>query len=202
MSTIIVLEGLDGTGKSTVAAALAKKLQARGSSAVLAREPGFTEVGEDIRKRYLLSHVPLDQLSQFYLFQVARIEMLRTFKEQPSVEYFVLDRFWPSTLAYQVYGCGISNRIYDAAYDEVCRIVATIGDEIDICLTLPEELRRDRLIESGKGGDRYESKPPEFFGRVRQAYDDMVTKCWLHPVDASPDPAAIVDHIVDAYIDH
>lgn len=189
---------MDGVGKTTVSKALTAKLQETGHNTLLAREPGFTAVGERIRNEFLLSHLKLTPLSQFYLFQVARMEMLEDFrKNHLDKEYIVLDRFWPSTLAYQVYGDGVSHRLYDAVHTEVRAAVARVGTEIDICLTLPEEVRLQRIKESGKGGDRYESQSKEFFGRVKAAYDDMVSRCWLHPVDASAEVDTVVDHIFD-----
>lgn len=203
MSTLLVLESVDGVGKSTTAKALHKRLQDLGHKAVLAREPGFTKIGEQIRSELLLSHVKLTSLSIFYLFQVARMEMLEDIRvNHRDAEYIVMDRFWPSTLAYQVYGAGIPYRLYEAVQEEVRKAVSLIGDEIDICLTLPEELRLERIKVSGKGGDRFESKPKDFTDRVTQAYKDMVYKGWLHPVDASADTDAIVDHIVRLYVEH
>jgi dTMP kinase len=198
VSTIIVLEGVDGAGKSSTAKALTSKLQSNGYSTLLAREPGFTAVGERIRSEFLLSHEKLTPLSLFYLFQVARMEMLEAFRtDHADKEFIVLDRFWPSTLAYQVHGSGIPAQLFGVTYGEVRKAVALVGNEIDICLTLPEDIRLQRIKESGKGGDRYESKPKEFFDRVRTAYDDMVKQKLLHPVDASADLATVVDHIFD-----
>jgi len=198
MTTLIVIEGVDATGKSSTARALSTKLIEAGHQTLLAREPGFTEVGERIRSEFLLSHEKLTTISLFYLFQVARMEMLEAFRVDHSHnEYIVLDRFWPSTLAYQVYGSGISTRMFECAQEEVRKAVGKIGTEIDICLTLPEDIRLQRIKESGKGADRYESKPKEFTDRVKSAYDDMVKKCWLHPVDSSADLSTVVDHIYD-----
>lgn len=203
MSTLLVLEGPDGVGKSTVAGALTTALNLRGYRAWQAREPGATAVGEQIRKDFLLSHTKLTPLSLFYLFQVARLEMLEDLRVNHSdKDYIVLDRFWPSTLAYQVYGTGIPQRLYDVTHEETKKAVAAIGTEIDICLTLPEEIRQSRLRESGKGGDRYESKPKDFANRVLRAYQDMVAKCWLHPVEASADVDTVVNHIVSYYVEH
>lgn len=203
MSTILVLEGLDGVGKTSVATALTSKLNEKGYRAWQAREPGATAIGEHIRKEFLLSHMKLTPQSIFYLFQVARLEMLEDLRvNHRDADYIVLDRFWPSTFAYQVYGSGISQRLYDAAHDETRKAVAAIGTEIDLCLTLPDEIRESRIRESGKGGDRFESKPKEFTDRVLAAYKFMLAKCWLHPVDASPSIDLVVDHIISFYVEH
>jgi dTMP kinase len=201
MPTIIVLEGPDGAGKTATAKALTQRLRNEGHVVLMAREPGFTSVGERIRNDFLLSQMQLTPLSQFYLFQVARMEMLEEFRlKHRHNEYIVLDRFWPSTLAYQVYGDGIPYRLFDAIQVEVKAAVALVGSEIDICLSVPEDVRLQRLKESGKGGDRYESKPPEFIKRVNAAYEDMIKRCLLHPIDGAAEMPTVVDHIYDLVI--
>jgi dTMP kinase len=202
MSTIIVIEGLDGTGKTTVAKALAEALVHRGDTARYVREPGTTPVGERIRDEFLLSKVPMHPASLFYLFQVARAEMLQSLAEDADrPAYIVMDRFWPSTLAYQVYASGIPRELFESSQLIVKDLVKAIGSEIDICLTVPEEIRQYRMQMSGKGGDRYESKPKEFTDRVRQAYEDMVALRLVHAVDASVSVETVVNHIMSDFID-
>lgn len=198
MATIVVLEALDGVGKSTTAKALTDKLISMGKKVVLAREPGFTDVGEKIRTELLLSHIPLTQLSQFCLFQVARLEMLeKLYVENKDFDYIVLDRFWPSTLAYQVSGGGVPMPLFLAMQTEVDKLVARIGTEIDIGLLVPEEVRQQRLAKAGKGDDRYESKPKDFVERVCESYKRMIANKVLRPVNADAPMEVVVRRIID-----
>ena len=202
MSTLLVLEGQDGCGKTTTAKALTARLLELGLSAVYMREPGSTPVGEALREM-ALGHGRLTDTTVFYLFQAARLEMLEDIRlHHLKTDYIVLDRFWPSTLAYQVYGMGLPHRLYEAAQDRVMEAVSKVGSEIDICLTLPDEIRQQRLREAGKGHDRLESKPLDFTLRVQQAYEDMVAKCMLHPVDASADVKTVVEFIIENFVSH
>lgn len=198
MTDIIVIEALDGVGKTTTAKALNEALTAKGFKTLLAREPGFTPVGEKIRDDLLLGQTDMTSISLFYLFLATRMEMLNAFeKEHKDKDYIVLDRFWPSTLAYQVYGDSVPLELFNVTQVEVERASARIGREIDICLTLPEAIRQERLTLRNKAMDRFESRPADFIKRVEIAYDHMTRTGMLRSVDANASVAIVVRRIMD-----
>jgi len=102
VSKYVALEGVDGSGKSTVARALLEALDRRGIEAILVREPGGTVVGEAVRS-LLLDSDALDDWAAVFLFAAQRSELARDVIE-PALEagtWVISDRSYYSSIAYQ-----------------------------------------------------------------------------------------------------
>ena len=99
---MIVLEGLDGSGKTTQAAHLARALKTRGNQVSLYKEPGDTPTG-----RYLQKHLrdggPQHPVAAAGLFVAAHAELMHTsiLPDLANGRTVIMDRFTPSCLAYQ-----------------------------------------------------------------------------------------------------
>ncbi len=107
----ITFEGPEGSGKSTHAAALARRLRSLGFDVVLTREPGGTPAGEAIRN--VIQHDKrsenLSSEAETLLFLASRAQLVRTVI-LPALEKgccVISDRFADSTVAYQGYGRGL-----------------------------------------------------------------------------------------------
>lgn len=198
MTKVIVLEGMDGTGKTFVARDLVRQLNKDKPIALLVREPGGTETGEAIRK-LLLGTQPLEPLSQFYLFQVARIELLKALaKIKDQYKYIIFDRSYPSTYAYQVHGDRIAHSLYLEAMEDISPYMKALGEWQIFLLVLPEAERQARLQASGKGGERYEDKPADYLERVRHGYNNVAVWSDVKVISASDTLGRIVDCIKDS----
>ena len=166
MARFIVFEGGDGSGKSTQAHALYRRLQRRGYPALLTHEPGGTPVGESIR-RWLKNHRNLSPLSELLLFAAARSELVASVI-RPALEIgttVISDRYTASTVAYQGYG-----RELDLALIHRLNLLVAGGSapDLTVLLDLPVEIA---LFRRGQpGADRFESAPLEFHRRVREGY--------------------------------
>ena len=102
--TLITIEGLDGAGKSTLASALARELQARGSRVELLREPGGVELSERIRDLVKDPALAVAPRTEALLYAAARAQLVRragASRCSPQGEVVLLDRFVDSSLAYQ-----------------------------------------------------------------------------------------------------
>lgn len=188
----IVLEGVEGAGKSTQAGLLTSWLEAAGVPCRVAREPGGTEVGEAIRA-VLLEHrelaVPAE--TELLLMLAARAAFVREVV-RPGLEagaVVVADRFELSTFAYQGYGRGLD-------LDEVRRLNAFatggLGADLTLVFDLPVEegLRRQSL--EGRVADRIEREGTSFLGRVREGYRALAaTEDGVVTIDARGDPEAV-----------
>ena len=170
----LVLEGIEGTGKSTQGRRLAAGLRARGIEVVEAREPGGTEVGERIRN--LVLHAPdldIPGETELFLILAARSAFVRQVVN-PALKrgaWVLSDRFDLSTFAYQGFGRGIE-------LDTIATLngVATGGRTPDLTLVLdvaPEE-GRARQSAQGDAPDRIEAEGFSFLARVREGYVEMV----------------------------
>jgi len=178
----IVLEGGEGSGKSTQVGMLASWLRSQGREVTVAREPGTTPLGERIRSTVLgKAELEVPARSELFLMLAARA----AFVDQvvtPALrrgEVVISDRFEMSTFAYQGAGRGLP-------LDEVRSInsFATGGCRPDLTLLLdvdPGEGAR-RQGRQGKSPDRLEAEAADFHERVRAGYRAL----------AAEDPAAII----------
>lgn len=166
----LVLEGVEGAGKTTQARLLVEWLREEGVPCVLAREPGGTAVGEAIRE-ILLDREGLEMpaATELLLILAARAAYVREVV-RPALEKGLLmisDRFQLSTFAYQGGGRGLD-------LSEVRRLnaFATGGLEPDLTLVfdVPAEEGRARQELDGKVRDRIEGEGADFLDRVAAAY--------------------------------
>jgi dTMP kinase len=164
----IVFEGIEGSGKSTQAGLLAEWLAGRGMAHVLTREPGGTQVGEEIR-RALLHGGDVPPRTELLLMLAARAAVVDQVVRPAlhSGRIVIADRYEMSSFAYQAYGRGLG-------LDEVrgANAFATTGLRPDLTIVLdvdPQEgvARRER---AGAAADRIESAGAEFHLEVARAY--------------------------------
>jgi dTMP kinase len=102
MSLYIGLEGVDGSGKTSVAAAMASMLGGQGAEVVVVREPGGTELGEEIR-RLLLHSSDMVAWAEAALFAAQRAQLAAEVIA-PALSrgaWVISDRTYYSSLAYQ-----------------------------------------------------------------------------------------------------
>lgn len=163
----LVLEGVEGSGKSTQARLLGRWLTGLGVPHVLTREPGGTLVGEEIRQILLHGH-EMPPESELLLMNAARAVFVREVV-QPALDagqVVITDRFSLSSLAYQGYGRGLSiDRVR-----EVCQFAAgALEPDLTIVLDVPLETGHARRATRG-GADRIERAGTEFHARVAEAY--------------------------------
>jgi dTMP kinase len=162
-----VLEGVEGSGKSTQARLLGRWLTGLGVPHVLTREPGGTLVGEEIRQILLHGHeMPAE--SELLLMNAARAVFVREVV-QPALDagqVVVADRFSLSSLAYQGYGRGLPIDRVRA----VCEFAAGgLEPDLTVVLDVPLETGDARRATRG-GADRIERAGMEFHARVAEAY--------------------------------
>jgi len=170
----IVLEGIEGSGKSTQIRLLEDWLQQVGVAHVLTREPGGTPVGERIRETVLhgvdLSIPPETELLLILAARAAFVqEVVRPALERGMV--VVSDRFSWSTLAYQGYG-------RELPLDQVTRMdaFATGGLVPDLYVLLDVSVGGglERQGRAGMVADRFEGEGEAFLERVRGGYMALV----------------------------
>lgn len=151
----VVLEGVDGCGKSTQAARLVQRLERESGRRVLhVREPGSTALGESIRALLLSREHDLDSGVELLLFAAARRQMLRE-RAGPALargEHVVCERFHGSTFAYQSAAGGLDER-------EVLAVLERWAGEPKPTHTLLIETAPEAAaLRRGRPGDRIEDK--------------------------------------------
>ena len=160
----IVLEGLDGAGKSSQAEAVAVRLRAAGVAATVTREPGGTPLSEKIRGLVLGAESP-HPVAETMLFMAARREHVARVIA-PALRdggWVVCDRFTDSTYAYQGGGRGVP----DSLIAELSRAAeADASPDVVYFLESPMSSTPSRLFTP----DSFESEGAKFYRRVRDAY--------------------------------
>ena len=166
MAPFIVFEGLDGSGKSTQAHSLYRRLRRRGYPVLSTREPGGTPLGEALR-RWLKGRRPLSAVAELSLFVAARTQLVHEVVG-PALEAgvtVIADRYAASTVAYQGYG-----REMDLALVYELNRTATGGliPDLTVLLDLAPETALGR--KGGELSDAFEAAPSDFHARVRKGY--------------------------------
>ena len=188
----VVLEGVEGAGKSTQARMLGEWLEACEIPFTLTREPGGTEVGEAIRNVVQdRPELPILPETELLLYLAARTAFVQEVA-LPALErgdLLVVDRFSLSTYAYQGYGRGLD-------LDEVRRMdrfaSGGLAPDIYLVLDLPVEEGRARQKAAGKREDRLESSGEGFLEAVGRGYRELArTDGNIRLVDARGTPLEV-----------
>jgi dTMP kinase len=183
----VVLEGGDGSGKSTQLPRLAEWLLGRGVEVVVTREPGGTALGAALRTLVLDGEDSMDPGAEALLMAADRAqhvaEVIRPALARGA--WVLSDRHVPSSLVYQgiVRGLGV-----DAI--ERVNAWATGGLTPDLVIVLDVS---DEVADGRRPGtpDRLEREGDEFHSGVRAAYRDLAADRDWCVIDGSGSPAAV-----------
>jgi dTMP kinase len=179
---LITVEGLDGAGKTTLIAALARELESRGQPVLVLREPGGVEVSERIRALLADPGLEVDPRAEALLYAAARAQLVAE-ELRPLLEAgdtVLLDRFVDSSLAYQGAGRGLGVEAIRALNE-----FATGGLRPDRTLLLRIDPAAGLARIAGRDADRLEREDGRFFAAVAAAYDELAA--------AEPERIAVID---------
>lgn len=202
----IVIEGNDGTGKSTQVAKLANYFRERGRTVCVVEEPGSddpeksTPIADELRKVIKNGDLNRSAAVNVALFSAARRELWRE-KIQPALERgeIVLSaRNYISTLVYQGRGEG-----YDES--EILRLTKLFTDErylrpdIMIILSLSHDKREERIAMRGelKNPDAFESRGQDFQEKVDDGYLEIAKDYDIPVVLADGNVEEVHDMLID-----
>lgn len=170
----IVFDGVDNSGKTTVAKIIQEWLNERGISSKLTRHPGSTPVGKDIRNLLKHSPHPINPNAQALLF-AADNSMFMSQVLEPALnagEWVLGDRNnFISSLAYQI-ASGCSWEELDKVHDATAQT-----SKIDLLFIFRcnwGESQRRRLLKGIDAPDRYEDGGREYFEKLVNCYDRIV----------------------------
>jgi len=188
---LISFEGSEGSGKTTQIALLTERFEAMGYEVVVTREPGGTEIGEEIR--HLLKHGAAGDgmfpETELLLFAASRAQLVRECIV-PALEQgkiILCDRYLDSTTVYQ----GVARQLSEDPVTYINEFaVGNLMPDLTVVLDVPaaEGMRRIKHRASDLP-DRMEQENIEFYEAVREGY--------LMLVKSLPDRFAVFDGTAD-----
>ena len=199
---LITIEGIDGAGKTTLAAALVAALKDRGIDVLLLREPGGVPAAERIRELVIDPDLHVTARTEALLYAAARAQLVEEAIEPLLREgkWLLLDRFIDSSLAYQ--GGGRKLGIDSVRAINEFAIRAALPDRT-LLLMIDPDVGRNRSRSRAAEPDRLERERDDFFERTVSAYLELAAQDpkRIRKIDASRPPdevlAAAVEELTD-----
>lgn len=181
----VTFEGSEGSGKSTQIVRLASYLQEKGFEVLTTREPGGTNIGEQVRDcLHDVLNRSMTPAAEVLLYSASRAQLVEeVIRPALARQQIVLsDRYADSTLAYQGYG-----RRLDLDALKLITRFATGGLEPDLTLFLDINVKQGlaRRTSGGAEMNRMDLQTVTFYERVRQGYLDLAAD--------SPDRWIVID---------
>jgi dTMP kinase len=168
MALFITFEGGEGSGKSTQAKALYRRLCQLAIPALLTHEPGGAPLGRKIARLLKWAQdVDISPVAELLLFNVSRAQLV-TEIIRPNLEsgkVVICDRYVDSTTAYQGYG-----RELDLSVVATINEAGTLGLIPDLTILLDMPVEEALARKRGKKQDRFEQEAIAFHQRVRDGY--------------------------------
>lgn len=193
----IAFEGLDGAGKSTLIQAFAQHLASHNLPYILTREPGGSQLGEEIREMLLRTKgdAPVPR-AELLLYQAGRAQHVDKVIRPALAEkkWVITDRFYASTVAFQNGGRGIALEPI-----EWLNQFATQDCKPDLWVLLDLDVPTAMARMQGRELDRFEKEAQDFHERVRQSYLQQAqkeAKNWL-VLSAAERPEVLLAKLID-----
>lgn len=188
MSLFISFEGGEGTGKSIQAKMLSDFLISKGKNVIITREPGGTDLAEEIRKIVLIGDPEkLNPLTESLLYLAARSDHWLK-KIKPSLDsgnIVISDRFHDSSVVYQGICKGVSHSILNQVFREITQGRSpnrTYLLDLDPKIGISRSLSRE-----GNNETRFEKMDLKFHEKVREGFLNLAKsdKKRFRVIDAS-----------------
>src|SRR5580693_10813019 len=170
--TLISFEGSEGSGKSTQITHLAAHLQKLKRDVVSVREPGGTEIGEQIRN-IIVHNSKGDEMSaetELLLFTAARAQLVREIIAPALIRGTIVlsDRFLDSSTVYQ----GIGRNLAADPVQQINRFaVGNVMPDLTLVIDVPMEVSLARIRQRASDvPDRMERENIGFYKKIREGY--------------------------------
>lgn len=169
---LVALEGIDGSGKTSLAHFLHKKLSEENISTLLTREPGGTPLGKNIRHWLHESTEPLTRKAEFLLFAADRAQHIHDVivpaLQQRTV--IISDRFSDSSVVYQGYGKHMSIDLINLINQWV---MEDVRPDITLYLHLSRTISQERIYQRGQQLSPFENQGNHFTDRLIEGFETM-----------------------------
>jgi dTMP kinase len=170
--TIIVFEGIEGTGKSHHINNVVKYLKKNNKKFIQIREPGGSKNSEKIRKLILDKKSKFNKYTDLLLYLSARSENIELIKKNIGKKIILIDRFSDSTIAYQHYGMGVNLKFIKNINNFLLK-----GINIDFTFLNTVSLKNmQKRLSKRKNLNRYDKFNNNFYEKVQKGFIKILKK--------------------------
>ena len=163
---IIVFEGIEGSGKSSHLASVARYLKKKKISFIKIREPGGSHNSEKIRKLMLNNKSNFNKNTDLLLFLSSRSENISLIKKNYNKKVILIDRFTDSTIAYQHYGMGVNLKLINLLNKYLLKNIKINFTFLNIVNNKNLFLR----LKKRKSLNRYDKFNSAFYSKVQKGF--------------------------------
>ena len=171
-NSIIVFEGIEGTGKSHHINKIANFLKKNNKKFIKIREPGGSLNSEKIRKLILNNDSKFNKYTDLLLYLSARSENIELIKKNKGKKIILIDRFSDSTIAYQHYGMGVNLNFIKNINDYLLKDIKVDFTFLNV---VNQKNMKKRLIKR-KNLNRYDKFNYNFYDRVQKGFIKIFKK--------------------------
>jgi len=194
----IVLDGCDFTGKSTQIQKIASYLRSRNIKHITTREPGGTQIGEQIRAVVLENGKQLHSSTELLLFMASRSEHIYS-KIIPMLEQgisIICDRFLASSFVYQGILRGASSSVIFNLHREIFNNLQP--DTMFILDMQPEQILERMQEVAFRGCNSYDSTKLEEIVKIRNGFLAFAKTQQCKVIDANQEQEEVFEHMLDS----
>ena len=170
--SIIVFEGIEGTGKSHHIDKIASYLKKKKIKFIQIREPGGSLNSEKIRRLILNNKSTFNKYTDLLLYLSARSENIELIKKNLGKRIILIDRFSDSTIAYQHYGMGVNLKFIKDINDFLLK-----GIKINFTfLNIVSQKNMKKRLMKRKNLNRYDKFNYSFYEKVQKGFVKILKK--------------------------
>ena len=169
---IIVFEGIEGSGKSSHLASVARYLKQKKISFIKIREPGGSHNSEKIRKLMLNNKSNFNKNTDLLLYLASRSENIDLLRKYYKKKIILIDRFIDSTISYQHYGMGVNLNL-------IKNINNHILSNFKVSFTFLNLVNHKNMIKRlnlRKSTNRYDNFKKNFYNKVQKGFIKLSNK--------------------------
>ncbi|MDR3075552.1 MAG: dTMP kinase [Candidatus Methanoplasma sp.] len=185
----LVIEGIDGAGKSTLCKMIGERLESEGYSTVITQEPTYDEIGSFIREDRVAG---ISQKAEALLFVADRaVHTERISRLVESGNIVICDRYFASTVAYQ--SSGLGGESVDREWLIELNRPVMITPDLTVLLDIDP---RKGLARIGERGITSKFEESGYLFDVRMEFLRLAEEFGFMVVDAEEDPASIAEKVI------
>ena len=171
-NSIIVFEGIEGTGKSHHINKIANFLKRNNKKFIKIREPGGSLNSEKIRKLILNNDSKFNKYTDLLLYLSARSENIELIKKNIRKKIILIDRFSDSTIAYQHYGMGVNLKFIENINNFLLK-----GIKVDFTfLSIVNQKNMKKRLTKRNNLNRYDKFNSIFYEKVQKGFKKILNK--------------------------